>query len=61
MSSQLDLDRTYMTMAITMSELSKANRNHVGSVGVTNNGVVLTGVNGLPKELGNELEYYGFG
>lgn len=61
MSSQLELDRTYMAMAISMAGLSKARRNKVGSVGVTNNGVVLTGVNGLPKELGNDLEYRGFG
>lgn len=61
MASQSELDHTYMNMAIAMSKLSHARRNKVGSVGVTKNGVVLTGVNGLPEQFGNNLEYEGFG
>lgn len=44
-------------MALAMSTLSNGVRAKVGSVAVTKNGVVLTGVNGLPKQLGNQLEY----
>ena len=61
MADQSQLDNTYMGMAIAMSKLSKARRSKVGSVGVTENGVVLTGVNGLPKQFGNNLEYEGYG
>lgn len=56
MASQKKLDKTYMDMAISMSELSHGIRGKVGAVAVTSNGVVITGVNGLPKQLGNELE-----
>ena len=56
MATQQELDKTYMDMAIAMSKLSKGVRAKVGAVAVTKNGVVITGVNGLPKELGNSLE-----
>lgn len=56
MATQKELDKTYMDMAIAMSKLSKGVRARVGAVAVTKNGVVITGVNGLPKELGNVLE-----
>ena len=56
MATQKELDKTYMDMAIAMSKLSKGARAKVGAVAVTKNGVVITGVNGLPKELGNSLE-----
>ena len=56
MATQKELDKTYMDMAIAMSKLSKGVRAKVGAVAVTKNGVVITGVNGLPKELGNSLE-----
>ena len=42
-----------MGMAVAMSKLSKGVRAKVGAVAVTRNGVVITGVNGLPRELGN--------
>ena len=54
MATQKELDKTYMDMAIAMSKLSKGVRAKVGAVAVTKNGVVVVGVNGLPKPLGNE-------
>lgn len=57
MASQKELDRVYMEMAISMSTLSHGVRAKVGAVAVTSNGVVITGVNGLPKQLGNQLEH----
>ena len=57
MATQQALDKVYMDMAISMSTLSYGKRAKVGAVAVTANGVVITGVNGLPKALGNELEY----
>ena len=44
-------------MANSMSTLSHGKRAKVGAVAVTANGVVITGCNGLPKHLGNKLEY----
>ena len=66
MATQKQLDKVYMDMANSMSTLSHGQRAKVGAVAVTANGVVITGVNGLPKALGNELEYvtstfHGFG
>ena len=57
MATQKDLDKCYMNMAKSMAEISYGKRGKVGAVAVTENGVVVTGVNGLPKPLGNELEY----
>ena len=57
MATQKELDKTYMDMAVAMSKLSKGVRAKVGAVAVTKNGVVVVGVNGLPKPLGNRLEY----
>ena len=56
MSTQKELNNTYMTFAFIMAELSKAERKKVGAVIVTKNGVVLTGVNGQPKGWGNKCE-----
>lgn len=56
MATQSNLDKVYMEMAKSMSELSYGKRAKVGAVAVTENGVVITGVNGLPNRLGNELE-----
>ena len=47
----------YMSMASLMAGISHGKRLKVGCVLVTQNGVVLTGVNGLVKPLGNVLEY----
>ena len=44
-------------MAFSIKSISYGQRAKVGAVAVTANGVVITGVNGLPKALGNELEY----
>ena len=57
MATQKELDKCYMNMAKSMAELSYGKRGKVGAVAVTENHVVVTGVNGLPKPLGNELEY----
>lgn len=57
MATQKQLDKVYMDMAIGMSTISYGQRAKVGAVAVTANGVVITGVNGLPKALGNELEF----
>lgn len=57
MATQYELDHMYMKMALAMTTISKGVRAKVGAVAVTKNGVVLTGVNGLPKQLGNQLEY----
>ena len=56
MATQKQLDKVYMDMATGMSTISYGQRAKVGAVAVTANGVVITGVNGLPKALGNELE-----
>lgn len=50
------LDRLYMGMAIDMASISYGVRGQVGAILVTNYGVILTGVNGLPQQLGNTLE-----
>lgn len=50
------MDSVYMSMASLMAGISHGERLKVGAVLVTQNGVVLTGVNGLPKQLGNILE-----
>jgi dCMP deaminase len=52
------MDDVYMGMAELMASMSHGVNLKVGCVLVTNNGVVLTGVNGLPKQLGNDLEYH---
>lgn len=57
MATQYELDHMYMKMALAMTTISNGVRAKVGAVAVTKNGVVLTGVNGLPKQLGNQLEY----
>lgn len=54
---QIKIDNVYMSMAYSMSTLSHGKRAKVGAVLVTENGVCLTGYNGLPKPLGNDLEY----
>lgn len=48
-----------MQCAIAHSALSHGERKKVGAVIVTPSGVILGGVNGLPKQLGNVLEHNG--
>lgn len=57
MSTQKELDICYMNCAIAHSKLSKAARRKVGAVLVTETGVLVGGVNGLPKEFGNQCEH----
>lgn len=57
MASQIELDSTYMGVAMLHAKLSKARRTKVGACLVTNTGIIIPGVNGLPKPLGNVLEY----
>lgn len=57
MANQQSLDLVYMQTALLHSGLSYAKRTKVGACLVTRTGIIIPGVNGLPKELGNELEY----
>lgn len=57
MASRVQLDRCYMQCAEAHASLSKALRKKVGAVLVTPEGNLIPGVNGMPKELGNECEY----
>lgn len=56
MDKQRKLDELYMNMALEMAKISYGIRAKVGAILVTEHGVVLTGVNGLPNALGNVLE-----
>jgi dCMP deaminase len=49
-------DNIYMQVARLHSTLSHSKRLKVGACLVTTNGLILGGVNGLPKPLGNVLE-----
>ena len=57
MPSQNKLDQYYMSLALRVAELSHGVRGKVGSCLVTNSDITVLGTNGLPKALGNELEY----
>lgn len=56
MASQESLDLVYMQTALLHAGLSYAERTKVGACLVTRTGIIVPGVNGLPKELGNVLE-----
>lgn len=56
MATRQELDTCYMTTAYAHAKLSKAKRLQVGATLVTSTGVTISGVNGLPKQLGNECE-----
>lgn len=56
MASQESLDLVYMQTALLHAGLSYAQRTKVGACLVTRTGIIVPGVNGLPKELGNVLE-----
>jgi dCMP deaminase len=58
MANQDALDICYMACARAHAKLSKAKRKQVGAVLVTPAGNIIPGVNGLPKQLGNECETY---
>lgn len=57
MPEQVKLDQYYMSLALRVAELSHGVRGKVGSCLVTNSDITVLGTNGLPKALGNELEY----
>ena len=57
MPSQNKLDQYYMSLALRVAELSHGVRAKVGACLVTENDVTILSCNGLPKELGNQLEY----
>ena len=61
MPSQNKLDQYYMSLALRVAELSHGVRAKVGSCLVTENDLTVLGTNGLPKQLGNELEFVEFG
>ena len=56
MASKESLDLVYMQTALLHAGLSYAQRTKVGACLVTRTGIIVPGVNGLPKELGNVLE-----
>lgn len=56
MPSQIDLDKTYISMAKTWSNLSKANRAKVGCLIVKNGAIISDGYNGTPKGFDNDCE-----
>ena len=57
MPSKKKLDDYYMSLALRVAELSHGRRARVGCCLVTDNDLTVLGTNGLPKQLGNELEY----
>ena len=61
MPSQKKLDEYYMSLALRVAELSHGLRAKVGCCLVTESDVTVLGTNGMPQDLGNELEYEGFG
>lgn len=57
MASKKHLDDFYMSTAKNVAKLSHGVRAKVGAVLVTKNDVMISSCNGLPKALGNILEY----
>lgn len=60
MPSQQKIDEYYMSLALRVSELSHGVRGKVGCCLVTDNDLTVLGTNGLPKALGNNLEFLEF-
>lgn len=56
MARKSDLDNIYMGVAKLHASLSKAKRMQVGACMVLATGILVPGVNGLPRELGNVCE-----
>ena len=54
-----EADSVYMGVAMAHASLSKATRLKVGACIVTPSRVIIPGVNGLPKALGNVCEHEG--
>lgn len=57
MASIAELDSVYMGTALLHAGLSKAKRAKVGACIVTRTGIIVPGVNGMPRQLGNDCEY----
>ena len=57
LDKQKKLDQYYMNLAKEVAKLSYGVRAKVGSCLVTASDITVMGTNGLPKALGNELEY----
>ena len=57
MPSKNKLDEYYMSLALRIAEISHGRRAKVGCCLVTDNDLTVLGTNGLPKQLGNKLEY----
>tara|TARA_B100002019_G_scaffold12262_1_gene9902 strand:+ start:2042 stop:2476 length:435 start_codon:yes stop_codon:yes gene_type:complete len=57
MPSQKQLDETYLSMAKTWSQLSKAKRKQVGCLIVKDGAIISDGYNGTPKNFDNTCEY----
>ena len=57
MPTQLQLDKTYIKMADTWGQLSKANRRKVGCIIVKDRQIISDGYNGTPSGMDNECEY----
>lgn len=56
MPKQLDLDKTYINMAKSWSNLSHAIRNKVGCLIVKNGTIISDGYNGTPRGFSNDCE-----
>jgi dCMP deaminase len=57
MPAQEDLDKTYLKMAETWSELSKAKRKKVGCIIVKDGAIISDGYNGTPSGFDNDCEF----
>jgi len=57
MPTQQETDSVYMGVAMLHAGLSKGKRLKVGACLVLDSGVIIGATNGLPKRLGNDLEY----
>ncbi len=57
MPAQHELDKVYLSMAFTWSQLSKAKRAKVGCLIVKDRQIISDGYNGTPKNFPNECEH----
>ena len=57
MPKQRELDFTYLEMATSWSQLSKAKRKKVGSLVVKDGQIISDGYNGTPKGYDNDCEF----
>ena len=57
MPAQEELDKVYLSMAFTWSQLSKARRAKVGCLIVKDRQIISDGYNGTPKDFPNDCEH----